>query len=49
MLLVPTVMLNALIAFMNGTYEKVEAHQTETILTEKLSLILEFESRCAGS
>jgi len=44
MLLVPTVMLNALIAFMNGTYEKVDANQTETMLTEKLSLILEFES-----
>ena len=44
MLLVPTVMLNALIAFMNGTYERIDANQTAAILTEKLELTLEFEA-----
>ncbi len=44
MYIVPTVMLNALIAFMGGTYERVNETKAETMLMEKLSLILEFEA-----
>eukprot|EP01043_Picozoa_sp_COSAG02_P026174 COSAG02_NODE_1500_length_12266_cov_513.415468_2_plen_248_part_00 len=44
MLLVPTVMLNALVAFMNGMYDQLKCGQAGVILEERLSLILEFEA-----
>lgn len=44
MLLVPTVMLNALVAFMNGMYDQLNGGQAGAILEERLSLILEFEA-----
>ena len=42
-LIVPIVMLNALIALMGGTYEQAKETQAETMLLERLYMVLEFE------